>query len=114
MALLLDLWSALILGILYLTFQAFPIIFGEIHHFEMQFVGLTFLGIGIGMLGGLAVQPYFNRQVLSWLSSLQPSAPVRWLQLDKINLKRLKSLQPDPEACMPKYKGYSFCDLHIS
>lgn len=78
MALALDLWqafhytslrlllirryrSALLLGILYLTFQAFPIIFGEKHHFPPQFVGLTFIGMGVGMLIGLAIQPLFNR-----------------------------------------------------
>ncbi|KAJ3544006.1 hypothetical protein NM688_g5793 [Phlebia brevispora] len=61
MALLLDLWSALLLGILYLTFQAFPIIFGEKHHFPPEFVGLTFIGMGVGMGLGLAAQPLFNR-----------------------------------------------------
>lgn len=61
MALLLDIWSALLLGILYLTFQAFPIIFEEKHHFSLQLTGLTFLGIGVGMMSGLATQPLFNR-----------------------------------------------------
>ncbi|KAI0751317.1 MFS general substrate transporter [Daedaleopsis nitida] len=60
MALALDVWSALVLGILYLAFQAFPIIFGEVHGFNTQSVGLSFLGIGIGMFGGLASQPYWN------------------------------------------------------
>jgi len=61
MALLLDTWNALLLGILYLMFQAFPIIFENGHHFNMQATGLTFLGIGIGMGIGLATQPYWNR-----------------------------------------------------
>ena len=61
MALLLDLWSALLLGILYLTFQAFPIIFGEGHHFAMQFTGLTFIGMGVGMVIGVLIQPQFNK-----------------------------------------------------
>ncbi|KIP10638.1 hypothetical protein PHLGIDRAFT_22099 [Phlebiopsis gigantea 11061_1 CR5-6] len=63
MALLLDLWSALLLGILYLTFQAFPIIFGTVHGFAIQFVGMSFLGIGIGMVIGLLCQPLFNRRM---------------------------------------------------
>ncbi|GJE84696.1 MFS general substrate transporter [Phanerochaete sordida] len=63
MALLLDIWSALLLGILYLTFQAFPIVFGEVHHFEQEFVGMTFLGIGVGMTVGLLCQPLFNRHL---------------------------------------------------
>ena len=60
MALLLNLWNSLILGILYLAFQAFPIIFRQGHHFEVQTTGLSFLGILVGMLLGLASQPYWN------------------------------------------------------
>ena len=63
MALLLDIWSALLLGIVYLTFQAFPIIFGEGHHFNLQSSGMTFLGIGLGMVLALATQPLWNRYV---------------------------------------------------
>ncbi|KAF8206611.1 major facilitator superfamily domain-containing protein [Mycena galopus ATCC 62051] len=61
MALLLDIWNALLLGILYLMFQAFPIIFEDQHHFNEQTTGLTFLGIGIGMVIGLMTQPFWNR-----------------------------------------------------
>ncbi|KAI0676809.1 MFS general substrate transporter [Trametes maxima] len=60
MALALDIWSALLLGILYLAFQAFPIIFEEVHSFNSQSTGLSFLGIGLGMVGALATQPYWN------------------------------------------------------
>lgn len=62
MAFLLNLWDSLILGILYLTFQAFPIIFEEKHGFNLQSTGLTFLGIGTGMLLGLCTMPYWNRK----------------------------------------------------
>ncbi|KAF9531277.1 major facilitator superfamily domain-containing protein [Crepidotus variabilis] len=61
MALLLDLWTSLILGILYLAFQAFPIIFMTKHQFNMQETGLTFLGIGLGMVIGVSSQPLWNR-----------------------------------------------------
>ncbi|KAF4616014.1 hypothetical protein D9613_011239 [Agrocybe pediades] len=61
MALLLDIWSALVLGILYLTFEAFPIIFMSVRGFNEQMTGLTFIGIGLGMLFGICTQPYFNR-----------------------------------------------------
>ncbi|KAG2055312.1 MFS general substrate transporter [Suillus hirtellus] len=61
MALLLDSWNAFILGILYLAFQAFPIIFGDIHGFNMQTTGLAFIGIGIGMLSAISTQPLWNR-----------------------------------------------------
>ncbi|KAF5378556.1 hypothetical protein D9615_007032 [Tricholomella constricta] len=61
MALLLDLWTALILGILYLAFQAFPIIFSDGHGFNMQTTGMTFLGIGLGMVLAISSQPFWNR-----------------------------------------------------
>ena len=62
--------NAFILGILYLTFQAFPIIFEERHGFNMQCTGLTFLGMAIGMILGLCTQPYWNRCELS--QAIQP------------------------------------------
>lgn len=52
--------SALVLGILYLAFQAFPIIFEDVHGFNVQQTGLSFLGIGIGMFAALGTQPYWN------------------------------------------------------
>lgn len=79
MALLLDTWydlvsirvlqahvasrNAVILGILYLAFQVFPIIFEGGHGFTVQETGLGYLGIGLGMIIGLATQPYWNRYV---------------------------------------------------
>ncbi|KAG1727260.1 major facilitator superfamily domain-containing protein [Suillus paluster] len=63
MALLLDSWNALLLGILYLAFQAYPIIFEDVHGFNMQMTGLTFIGIGLGMLSAISTQPFWNRRV---------------------------------------------------
>lgn len=60
MALLLDILTALLLGILYLTFQAFPIIFGNQHGFNTQEVGLSFIGLGVGVLCAVATQPIWN------------------------------------------------------
>jgi len=53
--------TSMILGILYLSFQAFPVIFAEQRGFSTQLTGLTFCGIGLGMLIGLSTQPYWNR-----------------------------------------------------
>ncbi|KAF8956847.1 major facilitator superfamily domain-containing protein [Flammula alnicola] len=61
MAFLLDLWTSVILGILYLTFQAYPFIFEEVHGFNTQMTGLSFLGIGVGMLMAISTQPFWNR-----------------------------------------------------
>jgi hypothetical protein len=60
MVLLLDIWTALILGLLYLAFQSFPIIFGR-HGFSQGFVGLSFIGIGFGMVIAVSLQPFWNR-----------------------------------------------------
>ncbi|RDB22078.1 Efflux pump atB [Hypsizygus marmoreus] len=61
MALLLNLWNSLVLGILYLAFQAFPIIFRDGHGFNIQSTGMTFLGIGLGMVLAISSQPVWNR-----------------------------------------------------
>ncbi|CDU22788.1 related to multidrug resistant protein [Sporisorium scitamineum] len=60
MLLLLCLWSALLLGILYLFFVAFPIVFEE-HGFNLQEIGLSFLGIGIGMITAVLTMPFWAR-----------------------------------------------------
>jgi len=61
MVLLLNLWTAVILGIVYLTFSVFSIIFGEVHGFSQGFVGLSYLGIGLGMVVATGSQPLWNR-----------------------------------------------------
>ncbi|KAK2463907.1 hypothetical protein APHAL10511_004079 [Amanita phalloides] len=61
MALLLDLWTAFLLGILYLATQAYPFVFGGLHHFSTQLTGLTFVGIGIGTFLAFVTQPLWNR-----------------------------------------------------
>ncbi|TFY59645.1 hypothetical protein EVG20_g7707, partial [Dentipellis fragilis] len=60
MSFLLALWNALILGILYLAFQSFPIVFATQHHFNAQMTGLSFLGLLVGVLLALATQPLWN------------------------------------------------------
>ncbi|EJU01785.1 MFS general substrate transporter [Dacryopinax primogenitus] len=56
MALLLNIWTALLLGILYLFFEAFPIVFRNGHGFSLQESGLTFIGLGIGIILGPCTQ----------------------------------------------------------
>lgn len=62
MVLFLDLWSALILGILYLSFGGVPFIFKHQHNFNVQDTGMAFLGIGAGMIIAAGTQPYFNKK----------------------------------------------------
>ncbi|KAI0418628.1 major facilitator superfamily domain-containing protein [Xylaria grammica] len=54
MCLLLSLLSAVLLGVIYLFFGAFTLIFGGNYGFNLWQIGLSFLGIAIGMLAGAA------------------------------------------------------------
>ncbi|CEH13272.1 Synaptic vesicle transporter SVOP and related transporters (major facilitator superfamily) [Ceraceosorus bombacis] len=58
---LLCLWTALLLGILYLFFEAFPIVFGA-HGFNLWQTGLSFLGLAVGLLLGAFTMPYWARR----------------------------------------------------
>ncbi|KAF8609430.1 MFS general substrate transporter [Ceratobasidium sp. AG-I] len=75
MALLLDIWCSLLLGILYLCFTAFPTIFGTNHGFSTQMVGLSFIGIGVGMIFALASQPFWNRVQARYIASHEGPTP---------------------------------------
>ncbi|MCJ1395277.1 hypothetical protein MMC18_008161 [Xylographa bjoerkii] len=61
MCLNLCLFSAILLGVLYLFFGAFDIVFANNHGFELWQIGLSFLGILVGMLIGIATDPWFRR-----------------------------------------------------
>jgi hypothetical protein len=74
------------LGILYLAFQAFPVIFEEGYGFDIQSTGMSFLGIGLGMLLAISTQPFWNRYVVhpyllvqgeSWLTLLSNSQSIQ-------------------------------------
>ncbi|KAM0755473.1 MFS general substrate transporter, partial [Meredithblackwellia eburnea MCA 4105] len=60
MALVLNLWTSILLGILYMFFSAFPIVY-QAHGFNLQETGLSFLGLGIGLLAGTASFPFWAR-----------------------------------------------------
>lgn len=51
-----DLYTALLYGILFLWFESFPFVFGEIYHFNLGQQGLVFLGI---LVGGVLTLPLF-------------------------------------------------------
>ncbi|KAF9891372.1 hypothetical protein FE257_004228 [Aspergillus nanangensis] len=61
MVLCLDIYSAVLLGILYLFFGAFPLIFRTNYGMSLWQVGLTFLGIIAGMLVASASSPLWSR-----------------------------------------------------
>jgi hypothetical protein len=49
------------LGVLYLFFGAFPLIFENNHGFTESQTGLTFLGMFIGMIIGILTDPLWQR-----------------------------------------------------
>ncbi|QLI67290.1 Efflux pump atB [Metarhizium brunneum] len=61
MCLNLCLFSALLLGILYLFFGAFPLVFGTNYGFNLWQVGTSFLGIFVGMILGVLTDPVWHR-----------------------------------------------------
>ncbi|KAL5350758.1 hypothetical protein ACLOAV_004327 [Pseudogymnoascus australis] len=61
MVLNLCVFSGFLLGILYLFFGAFPLVFGNNHGFTLSQIGLTFLGLLVGMLIALATDPFWYK-----------------------------------------------------
>ncbi|KAG8170129.1 hypothetical protein KVR01_000874 [Diaporthe batatas] len=57
MALILNLYSAILLGILYLFFGAFPLVFQGTYGFNLWQTGLTFLGMLVGMFFAALMGP---------------------------------------------------------
>jgi MFS family permease len=64
MCLNLCLFSSLLLGILYLFFGAFSLIFTKVYGFNLYQVGLTFVGLLVGMLFAIASDPFWQRNYL--------------------------------------------------
>lgn len=63
----LGLYAAIVYGTLYLFFTAFPIVFQQERGWSLGHSGLAFLGIGIGLLLGNALNPigqaYYSRAI---------------------------------------------------
>ncbi|EON68174.1 hypothetical protein W97_07323 [Coniosporium apollinis CBS 100218] len=53
--------SAILLGIIYLFFGAFPLVFENNHGFTISQTGLAFLGLFVGMLLGVLSDPLWRR-----------------------------------------------------
>lgn len=64
MCLNLCLYSAIILGVLYLFFGAFAIVFRHNHGFTLSQVGMSFLGIMVGMIVGILTDPLWRKNYI--------------------------------------------------
>ncbi|KAI0017123.1 polyamine transporter 3 [Xylariomycetidae sp. FL0641] len=55
-----NLWISLIYGILYLCFVAYPIVFAQHRGWGPGLSGLAFVGIGIGTMTAIVLEPYWR------------------------------------------------------
>ncbi|KAF7561805.1 hypothetical protein G7046_g2351 [Stylonectria norvegica] len=69
-----DLYSALLYGVLYLWFESFPLVFGDIYGFNISQQGLVFLGI---FIGGLVTLPCYLYWIQKYLVPQFKKPPVK-------------------------------------
>ncbi len=60
-----NVWNALIYGILYLCFVAYPVVFAQHRGWSAGFAGMSYLGIGAGIVLAIAVEPIVRRIISS-------------------------------------------------
>ncbi|AFR97263.1 multidrug transporter [Cryptococcus neoformans C23] len=61
----LSIYGALIYGILYLFFTAFPIVFQQTRGWTVGESGLSFLGMGVGLISGVILNPFLSSHFYS-------------------------------------------------
>ena len=71
MCLLLNLYAAILLGIVYLFFGAFQLVFETNHGFQLYQVGLSFLGLGFGIIVGVVTDPFWHKNYLKLVQRLE-------------------------------------------
>ncbi|KAI8674965.1 MFS domain-containing protein [Fusarium keratoplasticum] len=76
MCLNLCIFSAILLGILYLFFGAFPLVFINVYGFNLWQVGLTFLGILVGMVLAAGLDPVWHRIRVNLIRQLSEESGV--------------------------------------
>jgi multidrug resistance protein len=110
------LFSSILLGILYLFFGAFPLVFRNVYGFNLWQIGLTFTGLMVGMLLAIASDPIWHKNYDRLLQKQQDATGERksepefrlpsaifgsWLcvvGLFWFACKSLSGLSPNPEA----------------
>ena len=70
-----DMYSTLLYGVLYVWFESFPLVFGEIYRFNIGQQGLVFLGIFVGGLITLPCYLFWVRGYVVPQFSLPPVKP---------------------------------------
>lgn len=96
---------ALLLAIIYLASQAFPIIFQEQHGFTPGMLGLAFIGLDIGFVIAMATQPLWNRYQAKLAARYKSNPPPEmWLKMGQVGgiLTPIGELLP----CYLKYSKF--------
>lgn len=65
---LLSLYSAILYGIMFLLFTTFPQVFGQGYGFSEGVAGLTYIGVGVGLLLGLLVHAFTSDRTMKRLA----------------------------------------------
>lgn len=71
------LFSSILLGILYLFFGAFPLVFGNVYGFNLWQTGLSFLGLCIGILTAIASDPIWHKNYIRLMDKREQATGVR-------------------------------------
>ncbi|MCJ1475105.1 hypothetical protein MMC13_003765 [Lambiella insularis] len=70
-----NIYISIIYGILYLCFVAYPIVFSEIRGWSTGISGLAFVGIGVGCLCTIALEPLIRRMIHAHRTDPATGAP---------------------------------------
>lgn len=70
-----NIYIAIIYGILYLCFVAYPIVFRDIRGWQLGMSGLAFLGIGFGVVLTIACEPFIRRLINSHAKDPETGKP---------------------------------------
>jgi MFS family permease len=92
MCLCLCIYSALLLGILYLFFGAFPLVFSTNHGFKLWQTGLTFLGLMVGLVLAVLTNPLWVKNYARLVVKHNVANPTKAGE---------KPQSPDPEFRLP-------------
>jgi hypothetical protein len=71
MAFMLCLWTSLLLGIMYMSFTAWSIVYKNGYGFETQIVGLTYIPLGLGITIGALLHPVWHKYVPAFFLPLR-------------------------------------------
>lgn len=71
------LFSSILLGILYLFFGAFPLVYQNVYGFNLWQTGLTFVGLMVGMLSAIATDPFWHKNYLRLLQKREDTTGER-------------------------------------